>query len=172
MKYLVCLGLLLLLAGCGGDEDLHQFVAMARAKPLQPIEPLPPLQPFEAMPFHPAKSRSPFSVPHPEGMFTPASAKRRDCAQPDPGRKKDELEQFSLDNLEMRGTMEADGRRWALIRTPTGVVHRVGVGRHMGLNQGRVLRVDNDTVELQELIADGKGCWVTRAARLGMLVAQ
>ena len=76
------------------------------AKPLQPIEPLPPIQPFEAMPFHPTKSRSPFSEPHPEGMFTPVSAKRRDCAQPDPGRKKDELEQFSLDNLMMRGTME------------------------------------------------------------------
>ncbi len=172
MRYLLCLLLLVSLAGCSDGDDLHEYVARVRAKPLAPIEPLPQIHPFEAMPFSPAKSRSPFSVPRPEGMFPQTLGKRRDCVQPDPSRKKDELEQFSLDNMTMRGTMEGGGRRWALIHTPTGVVHRVGVGRYMGLNQGRVLRVDANGVELQEWIADGKGCWVTRAARLGMPATQ
>ena len=39
----------LLLAACGGQEDMDSYVAQTKARPPIPIEPLPELKPFAPM---------------------------------------------------------------------------------------------------------------------------
>ena len=47
-------------------------------------------------------------------------------------------------------------------QNPDGQAVRVGLNQHMGLDQGRVIKITNTHVDLMETVPDGKGCWVTR----------
>jgi type IV pilus assembly protein PilP len=42
----------------------------------------------------------------------------------------------------------------------------------MGLNFGKVVRVAPDSVEVEEFISDGKGCWDKRSSRLDIITAE
>lgn len=172
MKHLIVgLSVLVLLSACSGGDDLQEYVAQVKARPPAPLEPLPVIRPFEPMHYAPSNERSPFSQPRPELLLREAKAKTELCSISLPVHEKEPLEQFSLDNLTMRGTMSKDKVLWALIHTQVGEVHRVAVGQYMGLDQGRIEKITPDTVELLEYVPDGKGCWVTRKTQLKLMVA-
>ena len=94
------------------------------------------------------------------------------CEQPDRERVIEELEQFALDNLFMKGTLVHEGKLKALVQTAEGDLVRVVPGMHMGLNFGKVIRVAPDVVEVEEFISDGKGCWDKRTTRLDIIIAE
>lgn len=53
----------LLLAACGGQEDMDSYVAQTKARPPIPIEPLPELKPFAPMHYQQRELRSPSWFP-------------------------------------------------------------------------------------------------------------
>lgn len=163
--------MLLLLTACTGSDELHDYVTQVKSRPALPIEPLPVVENFEAMKFSPETDRTPFTEPQPE-LAMPTQEAKKDCLQPDGNRVKEPLEQFSLDNLSMRGTMGINGRLWALINSQEGEVYRVAQGQYMGLNHGLITSIKPDAVELQEFVPDGKGCWAKRTTKLNILVAE
>ena len=160
-----------LLGACSNSDELQDYVTQVKSRPALPIEPLPVIRNFEAMKFNPSTKRTPFTEPQPE-LAQPAQAVKKDCFQPDANRVKEPLEQFSLDNLTMRGTMGINGRLWALINSNEGEVYRVATGQYMGLNHGQITLIKPDSVELQEFVPDGKGCWSKRTTKLKILVAE
>ena len=159
------------ISACTGSDDLQEYVAQVKARPPQPVEPLPVVKPFVAKKYHPSTERTPFAEPQPELVLTTAKLKK-DCVQPDLLRKKQPLEQFSLDNLTMQGTLGEGVGLWALILSQEGEVYRVSVGQYMGLNHGRVTKINPDSIELLEYVPDGSGCWTKRTTKLNILVAQ
>ncbi len=161
----------LAVTACTGSDDLQEYVAQVKARPPQPVEPLPVIRPFVAMKYHPSTERTPFAEPQPE-LVQPTAKLKKDCVQPDLLRKKEPLEQFSLDNLSMQGTLGEGATLWALILSQEGEVYRVSVGQYMGLNHGRVTKINPDSIELLEYVPDGSGCWTKRATKLNILVAQ
>ncbi len=46
MRRICCLLPALLLAACGGQEEMDSYIAQIKARPPVPIEPLPQLKPF------------------------------------------------------------------------------------------------------------------------------
>ena len=160
-----------LLGACSNSDELQDYVTQVKSRPALPIEPLPVIRNFEAMKFNPSTKRTPFTEPQPE-LAQPAQAVKKDCFQPDASRVKEPLEQFSLDNLTMRGTMGINGRLWALINSNKGEVYRVATGQYMGLNHGQITLIKPDSVELQVFVPDGKGCWSKRTTKLNILVAK
>ncbi|MGY3921753.1 pilus assembly protein PilP [Aeromonas jandaei] len=164
----------LLLAGCGGQEDMDSYIADVKARPPIPIEPLPELKPFSPMHYQQQELRSPFMMPQPEASSgAENSAKLKpDCAQVVSAREKEVLENYSLASLSMQGSLAKAGQLWALIRTPDGQSMRVGLNQYMGLDQGRVIKITDTAVDLLETIPDGKGCWVTRETQLAMANTQ
>ena len=70
-----------------------------------------------------------------------------------------------LGRLRMVGTVAWSGTAFALVRDPTGYVHRLRPGEHLGLHDGRVTRVEFGRMELMETVSDGAGGW-TRRLRL------
>ena len=169
----LCLSMVMLslLGACSNSDELQDYVTQVKSRPALPIEPLPVIKNFEAMKFNPSTSRAPFAEPRPE-LAAPTQVAKKNCIQPDAGRAKEPLEQFSLDNLSMRGTMGINGRLWALINSSEGEVYRVATGQYMGLNHGQVTSIKPDSVELQEIVPDGKGCWSKRTTKLNILVAE
>lgn len=167
----------LLLTGCDAvDNSLQEYVRNSLNQPTQPPEPLPEPVKFEAMPFEPQTDRSPFSLPKPENIVVkPSSKKSADCLQPDLSRPKDLLEQFSLDNLSMRGTFkDSSGKLWALINTGSSgsLEHqKVTVGNYMGLNHGKITAVTPNAIELEEYIGKGDGCYELKPTQLELTVS-
>ena len=151
----------LLATGCtGGQADLEKWVAEVKAKPAPPLDPLPVMQQFETFEYAAQNLRDPFSE-----AFTGGET---GGLRPDPGRRKQTLEQFPLDSLDMVGTLGGRGNFVALVMAPDKVTYRVKPGDYMGQSDGRVTGVFEDRIELVELVPDGAGGWLERPAKMAL----
>ena len=77
------------------------------------------------------------------------------------------LEQFDLGSLALVGRLERQGTEWALLRDPSGGIHRVREGNYVGLDHGKVVDVGEGYVAIMEIVTDGttEG-WVERPRTL------
>ena len=168
LRRLAVVFLVLLLAACGrgisstpGDApNLEKWTADVRARPAPPLEPLPVMQQFETFEYAAQNLRDPFS----EAFSGGAGSGPR----PDPGRRKQTLEQFPLDSLDMVGTIGKGAGVVALLLAPDKVTYRVRPGAYAGQSDGRVTAVYEDRVELVELVPDGAGGWLERPATIAL----
>ena len=149
------------LTACGGSRgDLEKWVAEVRARPAPPLDPLPVMQQFETFEYDAQTLRDPFSDVFSGGNST--------GPRPDPGRRKQTLEQFPLDSLDMVGTLGVGKGLVALVMAPDKVTYRVLPGAYMGQSDGRVTAVYDDRIELVELVPDGAGGWLERPAKMAL----
>lgn len=149
------------LAACGsGRGDLEKWVAEVKAKPAPPLDPLPVMQQFETFEYAAQNLRDPFSE-----AFSGAGGTG---PRPDPGRRKQTLEQFPLDSLDMVGTLGRGAGVIALVMAPDKVTYRVRPGVYLGQSDGRVTAVYEDRIELVELVPDGAGGWLERPATIAL----
>lgn len=159
----------LFLGGCvwiDDTNDLRNFVAKEKQKKTASIKPLPEFKPYHSFVYEGASMRSPFKplvaivVLDPEDDTNAGN----NGIKPDQDRAKDYLETFSLDNLKMVGSinLSADGSRWALIKDNAGEVHRVSNGDYMGTDYGEITTINSDSVELVEIVSNGRGGWMKR----------
>ncbi len=165
--------LAVLLTGCGeGLGDLQQFVAQIRAKPPGRIEPIPEFQPYQSFEYASHDLRDPFKLvdfrrpeENPEEINQLASGLR-----PDIDRVKEPLEDFPLDTLRLKGTIDdKDGVKWGLIFAPDNTIHRVIEGNYMGQNHGRIISVSDQTIDLTEIVPDGLGNYIERSSAVALI---
>jgi len=78
------------------------------------------------------------------------------------------LEQYAVGSLKMMGSLEQNGRRWALIRASDGTLHRITAGRHLGKNNGEIVSITESQLELKEIVPDGLGGWIERMTTLAV----
>jgi type IV pilus assembly protein PilP len=153
-----------LLSGCGGGmSDLEVFLQEVKDRPPKPLDPLPVMQQFESFEYAAQDLRDPFSNPSAEVDSGTASGPR-----PDPDRRKETLEAFPLDGLDMMGTLGGEGTLVGLVMDPERVIHRVVPGNYLGQNDGRIVGIYEDRIELVELVPDGSGGWIERRAELAL----
>ncbi|MFN3311241.1 MAG: pilus assembly protein PilP [Thermomonas sp.] len=149
------------LVACGGSRgDLEKWVAEVKARPAPALEPLPTMQQFETFEYTAQNMRDPF-----DQTFTGEGA---GGPRPDPGRRKQTLEMFSLDSLKMVGSLGTGKNLVALVMAPDKVTYRVKPGDYMGQSDGRVTGVFEDRIELVELVPDGAGGWLERPAKMAL----
>ncbi|WP_129137187.1 pilus assembly protein PilP [Luteimonas sp. YGD11-2] len=157
------------LAACGRDitsspgdaPNLEEWVADVQARPAPPLDPLPVMQQFETFEYAAQGLRDPFS-----DAFTSDSG--GSGPRPDSNRRKQPLEEFPLDSIDMVGTIGRGSGLVALLMAPDKVTHRVRAGDYVGQNDGRVTSVAEDRVELVELVPDGAGGWLERPASIAL----
>lgn len=148
-------------SGCTSQEDeLKQWIAEVKKRPGGRIEPLPEVKPYETFVYADQNMRSPFV------QSAPVAA--AGSVRPDQKRNREFLEQFSLDTLTMVGTLKRDGRTFGLVQTKDGLVHRVLPGQYIGQADGKILSIDDSKITVIEIIPDGMGGYMERAAALGL----
>ncbi len=156
----------LLLAGCSsGMRDLDDWVAEVKSRKSRQIEPIPQIKAYEAFAYDAGTRRDPFIAVEPQRE---APAGRGAGPRPDVKRAKDALEEYPLDALRMQGTIRTPRATFALVKAPDGVIHRVGIGAHMGQNDGEIKAITDNDISLTELVADGFGGWLQRPAVLAL----
>ncbi|KPJ94848.1 MAG: hypothetical protein AMJ53_04290 [Gammaproteobacteria bacterium SG8_11] len=158
---LICMGLIV---GCSGEnlDDLQQYVKEVKGKQKGSVEPLPEIVEYPIYAYNDSELRDPFIPPAPKRMATSDPNLRPDHHTPDV------LEQFPLDTLQMVGSLEQNGQRWALIKAQDGTLYRTTRGRYMGQDNGKIVNVTETQVVLQEIVPDGLGGWVKREAVIGV----
>jgi len=162
-KALLVMCAVLTLAGCSGQDDLHQWVAQEKQKKGTPIPPLPVIKTFETFQYNDQDKRDPFSPSTAELQTNTNTGPR-----PDENRAKEPLEMFALDSLKMVGTVGNGAGMEVLVKDPGGVIHRVHRNEYMGQNYGRVTAVGEDHIDLVELVSNGNGGWMERSASIAL----
>lgn len=147
------------LVACGGGQGgLEKWVAEVKARPAPALPPLPVMQQFETFEYDAQNLRDPFSE-----LFNGGEG---GGPRPDAGRRKQTLEQFPLDSLDMVGTLGNGRSLVALLMAPDKVTYRVQPGAYVGQSDGRVTAINEDRIELVELVPDGAGGWLERPATI------
>ena len=167
-RAILALSCTVLLGACAKQNtgDLHRFINEVMAREPQPLEPLPELKQVETFVYEPGERRSPFrlgSVGEQEQVALPT-----DGIAPDRNRRKQELEQYPLDSIRMVGTLEQDEGVWALVTIQDGTLFRTTTGNYMGQNDGQIVRIAEDRIELNEIVPDGSGGWQERQASIAL----
>lgn len=154
-------------AGCARDtSDLDAYITSVKARPAAPIEPIPEMKPFESFSYVAEGLRDPFE---PLAFISPQDVASADTGvNPDRSRPRELLEEFPLDSLRMMGTLRQKGALWALVKDPSGTIHRVQTGNYLGQNFGRVVGIDEQQVKLVEIISSSTGGWIERQAALAI----
>ncbi len=166
MKYMVPVVTMLLLVGCAKQDkaDLHDFIAEVKARPPTPIEPIPQIKQAETYLYVGGNRRNPF-VPTEDGAEVLVN-EDTSGPRPDPNRRKEELESYPLDALKMVGTLDQNSAVWALVQSPDGTIHRVRPGNYLGQNDGEIIGIEEEKINVKELIPNGSGGYLERQASL------
>src|SRR5690606_18102799 len=161
-KAIPLLALALAAAGCSSrDDDLERFITQTKQEQPSGVEPLPEIKPYESFSYSAQDLRSPFM---PGGSGDTSSQGVR----PNSNRNREHLEQFSLDTLQMKGTVQLGPRTYGLVQTRDGIVHRVLPGNHMGQNEGRIVSIEPSRISLIEIVPDQLGGFIERPATLAL----
>jgi type IV pilus assembly protein PilP len=153
-----------LIAGCSdGNQDLRDYIEQVKERPpKERIEPLPQIQPYERFIYEAESLRDPFTP------YSAASGAGKDGIRPDTSRRREFLERYPLDTLDMVGTIAREGISYGLIRDPEGLIHQVQVGGHIGQSDGRIVSISQSEVALIEIVSDGMGGFLERPAAVAL----
>ena len=157
------------LAGCGAElDELQQWMEQQRREVKPNVAPLQAPKKFDPQPYAAADGVEPFSTQK------LAVALKRDERAPSSllagelKRRKEPLEAYPMDSMSMVGSVNKQGRPFALLRVD-GLLYQVKVGDYMGQNYGRVLRIGDTELVLREVVQDAAGEWIERNSALQLL---
>jgi type IV pilus assembly protein PilP len=157
----------LVLAGCGGEshQDLRAWMAEQGKGVKGKLEPLPQVKPYEPFAYNA------FDLPDPFKPRKIEPAKGGSKLAPDLTRRKEPLESYPLESLNMVGTLQKEKIIFALVRTPDKDIYQIRTGNYLGQNYGVVIGVTDSEVRLKELVQDGAGDWTERSSTLQLIQA-
>lgn len=162
--------ILLGLSGCERDfADLQAYIASVKARPRQPVKPLPDFKNVE--PFVLKKDnaqRDPFKPVEKVKVADDAPEEEQEPdngIHPDLNRKKQPLEAFSLSSLRMVGTINMNSVLWGLIKNE-GTIYRVKMGDYLGKNDGKIIKIEKNRIELIEIVPSKPGRFIEQTATL------
>lgn len=163
------------LSACSSNtEDLQAWVDRIKARPPGRIEPMPEVKEYKPHDYASAHLKSPFSELEPEleTQLQQLHAGCDDTIQPDSSRRKEDLERYALDSMEMVGSVANKSKLWGLIRMTAGPaegnVFHVREGNYLGINHGQIVDISDGQIEISTLVPDSKGCWEKRTVYMAL----
>ena len=156
--------------------DVKKFIADTKKIQKSNIKPLPHLQEYEQISYSAMKFRDPFTLPVKKSGIvlkqpvhvTHVESVKFQQKRPDYDRPREYLESVSLDTLKMVGTIKKMGETWGLVVDRTGIIHRVKEGNYLGENSGKINKITEDSIDIDEMVPDEQGGWTDRKANLNV----
>jgi type IV pilus assembly protein PilP len=162
----LALGACVGLAGCGGEshQDLRAWMADQGKGARGHVDPLPQIKPYEPFTYNAFDLPDPFKP----RKIEPTKGGGSKLA-PDLTRRREPLEAYPLESLNMVGTLSQGKKMYALVRTPDKDVYQVSVGNYLGQNFGVILDITESEIRMKELVQDGSGDWTERTGTLQLI---
>jgi type IV pilus assembly protein PilP len=159
----------LLLVGCGSTDlsDLRKFTANAYKDRKPQVDPLPVFEPHKGFTYTSSDQTDPFNKTNLKPVRS-LSASKKGVNAPDLNRRKEPLEDYPLDSLQMVGTMGHENLTWLIIQAPDGTVHHVREGNFVGQAYGKIISISDEKAVVVEKILDPNGNWQDREATLAV----
>ena len=160
-------GIGLLVAGCGGEshQDLRAWMQEQGKGVKGKLDPLPQVKPYEPFAYNA------FDLPDPFKPRKIEPLKGGSKLAPDLSRRKEPLEAFPLESLQMVGTLQRGKSTYALVRTTDKDIYQIKIGNYMGQNFGVVVEITDGEIRLKELVQDGAGDWTERSSTIQLAEA-
>lgn len=170
MRTALVLLLAALLAACAdsNQDELQQWMTERRAQVRTRVTPLTEPKQFVPQAYTQESAADPFSQQRLASMLTQDATPgtvNTGLIGPELARRKEPLEAYPLDAMRMVGSLRRAGSPVALIRVDN-LLYQVRMGEHLGQNYGKVTKIDEAEVILREIVQDGGGEWIERAASL------
>jgi type IV pilus assembly protein PilP len=166
-RLIASVGVVLLVAGCGGEshQDLRAWMQEQGKGARGKLDPLPQVKPYEPFAYNA------FDLPDPFKPRKIEPVKSGGTLAPDLNRRKEPLEAFPLESLQMVGTMQRGPSTFGLVRTTDKDIYQVRIGNYLGQNFGVIVGITDNEIRLKELVQDGSGDWTERSSTLQLAEA-
>ena len=156
----------LLACGPSRQETLKDWMVEERKLITPMVKKIPEPKPFYHLGYDAVGSSDPFA----RQFLVAAAVTEQQKENPDlslahKSRKRDPLEEFALESIAFVGTLEKQGRAVGLVRAQ-GKVFQVLAGQYIGKDFGKILRIDETSIQLREVAQDEEGKWLQRDATL------
>jgi type IV pilus assembly protein PilP len=161
-RALIAVAVLTSLAGCMGEShsDLRAWMQEQGKGVKGKLDPLPQVKPYEPFAYNA------FDLPDPFKPRKIEPVKGGSKLAPDLNRRKEPLEAYPLESLQMVGTLQRAKSTYALVRTNDKDVYQIRVGNYMGQNFGVVVEITDAEIRLKELVQDSAGDWTERSSTI------
>ena len=153
------------LSGCGvsSNEELRIWLEKERKLLGASTTSFAPPRTFEPEAYALAGQGDPFASARLNGVDVPSPGTSDIARKPSAyalefNAPKQELENFPLESLQVKGTLSQEGVRVALIMAGDRL-HQVRKGDYLGMRKGKVMDISTTAIVLRELEQDASGQW-------------
>ena len=162
----------LVLTACGSDEhqDIKLWMNEVTKDMKGRVSPLPEIKPFPIVSYETSELMDPFNSAKIEPEKKPDVGDGKGL-KPDLNRFKEPLEAYPLDSLKMKGLIQKNKMKNAIIMAGS-TVYLVKIGNYIGQNFGVITDITPSDVQLRERIQDTNGEWVERTSTLQLAEQQ
>jgi len=166
LQLLLIAGVVTLAAGCGSEtEELQGWMDQQRREVKPSITPLVAPKKFDPAPYASAQAVEPFSNQKLSVALKQEAKQPNSLLAAELNRRKEPLEFYTLDGMNMVGSVTKQGKPFALLRVDN-LLYQVKVGDYLGQNYGRILKITETEIALREIVQDAAGEWIERPSTL------
>jgi type IV pilus assembly protein PilP len=170
MKYVLSLAAgaiaLSMLAGCSPEnEELIQWMQDEHKAVKPNVPPVYPPKKFDPQAYLGAEGVDPFGAQKLVAAAGSSSKQSSSLLAAAQNHRTEPLEAYPLDSMTMVGAMVQGGKAHALLRVEN-LLHDVKVGDWIGQNYGRVTKITETELTLNETVQDATGEWIERTSTL------
>lgn len=160
------LGAVVVLSGCGANhEELQQWMEQQRREVKPNVPPLQAPKKFDPFPYGALQAVEPFSSQKLTVAIKQESRQPNSLLAGEINRRKEPLESFPLDSMNMVGSLMRGNTPNALLRVDN-LLYQVKVGDYLGQNYGRITKINETEIALREIVQDAAGEWIERTSTL------
>lgn len=154
------------LAACSADQDeLMQWMEQQKREVKPNVEPLSAPKKFNPQPYAAAGSVEPFSTQKLTVALKQEARQPNSLLAAEINRRKEPLEAYPMDSMTMVGSVNRNGRQYALLRVDN-LLYQVKPGDYLGQNYGKIVRIGETEIAYREIIQDAAGEWIERNSAL------
>ena len=158
--------LLLTLSACGGEQgELQAWMDQERQQVKPNVQPLSPPQKFNPQAYAGMDGVEPFSTQKLTGAIKQEARQPNSAVAAELNRRKEPLEAYPLDSMTMVGSVNKNGRPYALLKVEN-LLYQVKAGDYIGQNYGKILTISETEISLREIVQDAAGEWIERPTTL------
>jgi type IV pilus assembly protein PilP len=155
-----------MLVACSPEHDeLRAWMEQQRREAKPNVPPLQPPKRFDPQPYAAAQAVDPYSMQKLTVALKQEARQPNSLLSAEMNRRKEPLESYPLDSMNMVGSVNKQGQPFALLRVDN-LLYQVKVGDYLGQNYGRITRISETDIRLREIVQDAAGEWIERPAAL------